>query len=352
MQQTEVFDKAKWHFGADDFPPQLDAYQGYIHTGYYIGWLAKKGFLNMEEMPDLQHSIDLLEKNSISPVAIYREMMDGVFSSEDIIPQILSFTREYFDFDRGDYLRDYEVALGAGLPSLYYVKDTTENFEKIFLVIEESYNGWLRDKFFSGRWVGQFVYGDEYPEDIRGTVVPFVIEFIVKDGLVKGKCTDLENDVLQRSWHMANASGMKIIVTDHSPQWAAAFEQLKKIYQQHLGHLVRDIQHVGSTSVPGLPAKPILDIDIIIDDEDTLPEIIRILAGIGYEYVGDLGIKDRYAFKSPPDPAMPHHLYVCIAGSDSLMCLRRSLCRIRRNNRIYTMLPNPIRTHLPQATPF
>lgn len=197
MQQTEVFDKAKWHFDADNFPPQLDAYQGYIHTGYYIGWLAKKGFLNMEEMPDLQHSIDLLEKNSISPVAIYREMMDGVFSSDDIIPQILSFTREYFDFDRGDYLRDYEVALGAGLPSLYYVKDTTENFGKIFLVIEESYNGWLRDRFFSGRWVGQFVYGDEYPEDIRGTVVPFVIEFIVKDGLVKGKCTDLENDVLQ-----------------------------------------------------------------------------------------------------------------------------------------------------------
>lgn len=111
---------------------------------------------------------------------------------------------------------------------------------------------------------------------------------------------------------------MKIIVTDHSPQWAAAFEQLKKIYQQHLGHLVRDIQHVGSTSVPGLPAKPILDIDIIIDEEDKLPEIIRILAGMGYEYVGDLGIKDRYAFKSPSDPEMPHHLYVCITGSDSL----------------------------------
>lgn len=110
-----------------------------------------------------------------------------------------------------------------------------------------------------------------------------------------------------------------IIIEDYSPQWPVEYERLKKIYEQHLGHLAGDIQHVGSTSVPGLSAKPILDIDIIIDDENKLPTVIKILEGIGYAYAGDLGIKDRYAFRAPSSSTVAHHLYVCLAGSDSLL---------------------------------
>ena len=119
----------------------------------------------------------------------------------------------------------------------------------------------------------------------------------------------------------------EIIIEDHSLEWAIAFQKLKSIYQEYLEDLIMDIQHVGSTSVPGLTAKPVIDIDLIIEDHSALKPITDILAKLGYEYMGDLGIKDREAFKrtssrTPDDGSMrdwpTHNLYVCINGSIAL----------------------------------
>lgn len=119
----------------------------------------------------------------------------------------------------------------------------------------------------------------------------------------------------------------KILIENYSPQWAETFQQLKTVYLTNLGNLVSDIQHVGSTSVVGLAAKPIIDIDIIIDDPQKLDAVIEKLAVLGYEHRGDLGIKDREAFKrsseqTPFDGSFriweKHHLYVCLLGSISL----------------------------------
>ena len=88
-----------------------------------------------------------------------------------------------------------------------------------------------------------------------------------------------------------------------------------------------DIQHVGSTSVHGLIAKPVIDIDLIIEDRSFLESIKTILAKLGYEYMGNLGINDREAFKrassrTPDDGSLrdwpAHNLYVCINGSVAL----------------------------------
>ena len=84
-----------------------------------------------------------------------------------------------------------------------------------------------------------------------------------------------------------------------------------------LGSLGSRIEHVGSTSVPGLPAKPIIDIDVVIESEDQLEDVAARLAAIGYEPRGDLGVTGRYAFKSPaglPD----HHLHVCARDNAEL----------------------------------
>jgi GrpB-like predicted nucleotidyltransferase (UPF0157 family) len=113
----------------------------------------------------------------------------------------------------------------------------------------------------------------------------------------------------------------KIIVSDYSPAWAAEFNKLKMIYDAVLDGL--DIQHVGSTSVPGLAAKPIIDIDIIIDDASQLPGVIKKLEALGYYHIGDLGIPMREAFKHHDNsiggmPLHRHNLYVCIKDCDSL----------------------------------
>lgn len=108
-----------------------------------------------------------------------------------------------------------------------------------------------------------------------------------------------------------------ITISPYSPQWPEDFAALKANIWPAVAAESIDIQHVGSTSVPELCAKPIIDIDIIVADRSRLAKVIRALAGIGYRHLGDLGIPGREAFKGD-DQAISHHLYACLAGSPAL----------------------------------
>ena len=125
---------------------------------------------------------------------------------------------------------------------------------------------------------------------------------------------------LQRLMTMAGS----IAVVPYDEAWIGRFDALKARVNSAMGALARRIEHVGSTAVPGLPAKPVIDIDVVIEREDQLEEVIKRLAAIGYRFRGDLGITGRYAFRSPagsPD----HHLYVC--GEDSVALHRHLALR-------------------------
>jgi len=81
---------------------------------------------------------------------------------------------------------------------------------------------------------------------------------------------------------------------------------------ENMGDLILKVEHVGSTSVAGLAAKPIIDIDIVIEDYSKLPAVIKSLEKLGYIHQGDLGIEGREAFKKIiEDNYQNHHLYVC-----------------------------------------
>ncbi|HLW84975.1 MAG TPA: GrpB family protein [Candidatus Sulfotelmatobacter sp.] len=106
-----------------------------------------------------------------------------------------------------------------------------------------------------------------------------------------------------------------VIVVDYDPRWPAQFEALWRRIGGALGDLAAAIEHVGGTAVPGLAAKPVIDIDVLLWSSGGLPEAIERLAALGYVHEGDLGIAGREAFRQPPDqPA--HHLYVCIPDSE------------------------------------
>ncbi|MDR3695304.1 GrpB family protein [Mucilaginibacter sp.] len=118
-----------------------------------------------------------------------------------------------------------------------------------------------------------------------------------------------------------------IKVAAYDPQWPEQFKALKSVYLDALASQTIKIEHIGSTAVPGLAAKPILDIDIVVADEIQLDKVIPAITLLGYQFMGDLGIKDRYAFKpvselSPDDHSgtiwPKHNLYCCIEGSVSL----------------------------------
>ena len=104
----------------------------------------------------------------------------------------------------------------------------------------------------------------------------------------------------------------KVIVTPYNKAWESDFEAIRTELAAALGDLAIGIEHVGSTSVEGLSAKPCIDIDVVIKDYSVFDEVVGRLAAIGYIHEGNLGIKDREAFKYSDKPHLQkHHLYVC-----------------------------------------
>lgn len=110
-----------------------------------------------------------------------------------------------------------------------------------------------------------------------------------------------------------------IVVEPFDEHWRLDFLKIQNELTDALGQLAISIEHVGSTSVQGLSAKPIIDIDVVIKDYNALKDTISALEKIGYQYEGDLGIPGREAFRyDGKDHLKKHHLYVCPADSPEL----------------------------------
>jgi GrpB-like predicted nucleotidyltransferase (UPF0157 family) len=128
-----------------------------------------------------------------------------------------------------------------------------------------------------------------------------------------------------------------IVLKQHNPQWAMEFEEVKKGLEQILAGIPTiTIEHVGSTSIPDLKAKPVLDIDIEIN-HDSLDAVTNALKNDGYIPIGDCHLPGRYSFfqpgsraydgfsgrwklppGTPPPGQMRRNTYVCITGCLSL----------------------------------
>lgn len=106
-----------------------------------------------------------------------------------------------------------------------------------------------------------------------------------------------------------------IVVVDYDPEWPALFAALKDRAASALGPFAARIEHVGSTAVPGLAAKPIIDMDVLLWREKDRPTAVAALEKIGYHHEGELGIRGREAFRWPEGEPR-HHLYLCMPGSE------------------------------------
>lgn len=118
-----------------------------------------------------------------------------------------------------------------------------------------------------------------------------------------------------------------IIIEPYQERWESEFLLLKQVLTDVLGELIVGIEHVGSTSVKGLGAKPILDLDIVIVDKSIFRKVLEKLTEIGYIHKGDQGIEGREVFKREDIHVprginskhwMEHHLYVCTKDNKEL----------------------------------
>lgn len=107
--------------------------------------------------------------------------------------------------------------------------------------------------------------------------------------------------------------GDTIKIVDYDPGWPKKYEQWRERLQSALGDVARRLEHVGSTSVPGLPAKPIIDIQISVADLEDEPRYVHALERLGVQ----LRSRDdlhRY-FRPFPDRPREVHVHVCASGS-------------------------------------
>ena len=111
-----------------------------------------------------------------------------------------------------------------------------------------------------------------------------------------------------------------IVVEPYNPQWAREFERIRDYLASKLGDLAVAIHHVGSTSVTGLAAKPIIDIDIEIASYEVFPQVCEKLMAVGWRHEGDYGIAKREEFKLTKQfDFMRHNLYVCPSDSAEMI---------------------------------
>ncbi len=116
-------------------------------------------------------------------------------------------------------------------------------------------------------------------------------------------------------------------IEPYNEAWSISFDELKNVLLSELAEYDIGIEHVGSTAIPHLHAKPIIDIDLVICDKTMLEGVSERLKRLGYRARGDQGIAGRFAFRqtsestpqTKPMKKWPqHHLYVCYSDSLAL----------------------------------
>lgn len=130
-----------------------------------------------------------------------------------------------------------------------------------------------------------------------------------------------------------------MLLQPYNTEWAAHFNAIKTVLDKALQPLTIEIEHVGSTAVPQLAAKPIIDIDIVFNEAITsFTRIQSKLEAVGYNHNGNQGIVDREVFKRKSFAhhtildKVPHHLYVCSTNSKELQKHIAFRNHLRNNN--------------------
>ena len=95
---------------------------------------------------------------------------------------------------------------------------------------------------------------------------------------------------------------------DHDPAWTDLYEQEKQLLIDTFGDRIVAVEHIGSTAIPGIPAKPIIDMNVAVESLDDIDDFIQKLPELRYEYIPERRYADRQFFPKGPSECRTHHL--------------------------------------------
>jgi GrpB-like predicted nucleotidyltransferase (UPF0157 family) len=102
-----------------------------------------------------------------------------------------------------------------------------------------------------------------------------------------------------------------VVIEPYRPTWPATFEEHRRRIEGALGSVASRVDHIGSTAVPGLAAKPIIDIQVSVPDVEHEPSYLKPLVAAGYR----LRVRER-GHRMFRTPELDVHIHLCDAGSD------------------------------------
>jgi len=142
-ESDQKYDDASWHAGGD-FPSDLSYSQGGVHIAIFLAWLIRRGLYNPELFETAD--VEMVRRQSVSILGLL-DRFDEKLVAEELSEEGNAFARYYYGLPHDrvmpSYLADYERTLGTGLPSLYHVAPTWENYAKLEPVIDRRYQGWV-----------------------------------------------------------------------------------------------------------------------------------------------------------------------------------------------------------------
>ena len=135
------YDDASWHSDGD-FPKDLPGEAGATHTGMFLAWAflcGLAGEIHTEETPE---ALAALRDRLVTPGTFFLQQCDGKFTDEDLNDEGNEFAAVYFEFENGQYLRDYDEVLSDELETMYHVPDTWSSFDKLAPVLDQRLADW------------------------------------------------------------------------------------------------------------------------------------------------------------------------------------------------------------------
>ncbi len=141
------YDRADWHSGGeypDDLPPE----NGGTHIGMFLAWAIMNNFEGDMHREGSAESLAKVRGRKMTGREFLAENCDDKFSQEDLNDEGNAFAHFYYEAedDDGQYFEDYQRVLARGLPTIYHVADTWENFDKISPVISNRFKEWKERK--------------------------------------------------------------------------------------------------------------------------------------------------------------------------------------------------------------